>query len=78
MYTLAHKSCPRCHLAFECRADAIHLCQCSSITLSQEERSYISEQFDDCLCTRCMTDMKEEHINMQDAHNIKGHIRTDH
>lgn len=60
-----NKSCLRCHASFECRVDAIHLCQCSAVELDDKERNYINEQFDDCLCARCLKEMKEEYRHKQ-------------
>ena len=56
-----YKTCPRCHAPFECRVGTIQLCQCSKVELNDKERSYIRQHFDDCLCARCMQDMKMEY-----------------
>ena len=58
-------TCPRCHTAFTCRADEIHLCQCSVVTLNDDERKYISERFDGCLCANCMKEMQQEYLQRQ-------------
>lgn len=45
---------------FECKVGTILICQCSIIELNEEEREYIRDQFSDCLCARCMNEMKSE------------------
>jgi hypothetical protein len=54
------KHCPRCMAPFECKAGNIAECQCSSITFSEEEKTYISNTYSDCLCRKCLLDMKHE------------------
>ena len=61
MDSLKPSSCPRCHASFECRVDAIHLCQCRHVELDTKERAYIAERFDDCLCASCIEEMKKEY-----------------
>jgi hypothetical protein len=55
------KFCPRCNNPFECKVGSVSLCQCSTITLNEQERNFISNSFEDCLCAACMQAMKEEH-----------------
>lgn len=57
------KYCPRCKAIFECKVGSINECQCSAIILTAEERNYISEKFDDCLCASCMKELKTEYHN---------------
>jgi len=57
------KSCPRCQQAFECKVGSILLCQCSAVQLNAEERSYLEENYDDCLCASCMQILKTEYHN---------------
>ncbi|WP_298708516.1 cysteine-rich CWC family protein [Chitinophaga sp.] len=52
------KSCPRCGGGFECKVGSIALCQCMTVTLSQEERDYIGTKYADCLCAACLKEMK--------------------
>ena len=59
MNTPAQNVCPRCHAPFECRPDAIELCQCSKVTLSAEDRRYISDRYSDCLCAKCLQEIKQ-------------------
>jgi len=65
------KLCPRCARQFECKVGSILLCQCSTITLTETERDYIREQFNDCLCAKCMNELKSEHANT----NLKNKIK---
>ncbi|MEM9897469.1 MAG: cysteine-rich CWC family protein [Bacteroidota bacterium] len=57
--------CPRCGKTFECKVGSILLCQCTTVELNQEERDYINEWFDDCLCASCMKDLKAEYRSIQ-------------
>ena len=51
-------TCPRCKAAFECRVGTILRCQCQQVTLSEDERYYISELYTSCLCADCLLAMK--------------------
>lgn len=42
--------CSRCQSSFECKVGAIHLCQCWEVSLNAEEREYIKEAYEKCLC----------------------------
>ncbi len=55
------KTCPHCQQLFECKAGTMEICQCSSIFLTQEERDYIQNLYDDCLCLNCLKKIKSEH-----------------
>lgn len=61
------KYCPRCNRLFECKVGSISLCQCTTVSLSQEERDYIFQQYKDCLCADCISALKTEYSN--DQHN---------
>ena len=54
------KQCPRCLAEFECKVGNIHLCQCSGVTLLDDEMAYIQLQYDDCLCANCLGILKQE------------------
>ncbi|MDH5184987.1 MAG: cysteine-rich CWC family protein [Gammaproteobacteria bacterium] len=58
------KQCPRCHSEFECKVGNIHLCQCSGVSLSDAEMEYIQNHYDDCLCARCLSVVKQEIISV--------------
>lgn len=57
------KICPRCNGKFECKLGSILLCQCTTVKLNDAERSYIKEQYNDCLCAVCMKGLKAEYHN---------------
>ncbi|MEN1786340.1 MAG: cysteine-rich CWC family protein [Bacteroidota bacterium] len=57
------KFCPRCGTKFECKVGSILLCQCSTVVLNERERKFISERYDDCLCAKCMQELKIEFQN---------------
>jgi len=54
------KNCPRCIKAFECNAGNIGDCQCNVISLTAEERDFITEKYTDCLCRSCLLELKNE------------------
>ena len=54
------KSCGRCQSPFECKVGNISQCQCSGISLSDEEKRYIASSFVDCLCRSCLLDIQRE------------------
>ncbi len=58
---IEYKNCPRCSVPFLCRAGSISACQCSTVELGRPERNYIQERFQDCLCVRCLHDLKSEY-----------------
>lgn len=54
-------SCERCKSLFECKANSSTYCQCTQLDLSLEESEYISLLYDNCLCLRCLTVLKEKY-----------------
>ncbi len=65
------KYCPRCNTPFECKVGSILLCQCSTISLNDDERDYIKQKFDDCLCVNCLKELKIEYHNNELKNKIK-------
>jgi hypothetical protein len=51
-------TCPRCQRNFECRVGSILRCQCQDITLTEEERLFIQQGYNGCLCIDCLYDMQ--------------------
>ena len=56
------KSCPRCHSAFECKVGDITHCQCSGITMTDSEKQFIAERYTDCLCRKCLLELKQPEV----------------
>ncbi|GAA4827429.1 cysteine-rich CWC family protein [Algivirga pacifica] len=59
------KTCVRCQKEFECKVGSVTECQCYAVSLTNEERQYIYEHFEDCLCADCMLELKAEFIAAQ-------------
>ncbi len=73
------KHCPRCEIAFECKVGNITQCQCYGITLNNEEQQWISNQFTDCLCFRCMKALRTEYNIAKfstQIKNLSGHYTS--
>jgi hypothetical protein len=56
------KTCPRCGQPFACRVGDVANCQCSSVTLTIEERAFIEDRYEDCLCINCLKDLKNKYV----------------
>ncbi|MEM9981226.1 MAG: cysteine-rich CWC family protein [Bacteroidota bacterium] len=54
------KFCPRCNAKFECKVGNISQCQCTTVQLSSKEQQFMADQYDDCLCAKCLEAMKRE------------------
>jgi len=54
------KNCQRCHAPFECKAGSVTQCQCFGITLPAEQRAYLEQRYNDCLCRNCLLQLNEE------------------
>ena len=54
------KACPRCKAMFECKPGNITQCQCFGIQISDEQKSYIRERYNDCLCRKCLHSLQNE------------------
>ncbi len=55
------KICPRCNQTFECRIGDIMHCQCNVIVLSGDEKNFVEEHYNDCLCINCLKEVKSEY-----------------
>ncbi len=51
--------CPSCQNSFECRVGNIAQCQCFGIELTELQKEWIQNQFDDCLCAACLLKIQE-------------------
>lgn len=56
------KHCLRCHQPFECKAGSITQCDCTRIFLSEEEKAFIADRYEDCLCLSCLKELKNKYI----------------
>jgi hypothetical protein len=68
------KYCPSCNQQFECKVGSINLCQCTTIQLTEPEKQFIEEKFDDCLCVNCLQKIKEsfsDEVTTRVAHPSK-------
>ena len=54
------KYCPRCNELFECKPDNITQCQCFGFSFTNEEKLFIEKNYSDCLCSACLTELKNE------------------
>jgi len=59
------KSCDRCHGSFECRADSLKECHCSSVKLNAEQLAILRERYRDCLCNNCLAQFVETEAYLQ-------------
>lgn len=64
------KQCPRCQHLFECKSGSILLCQCQTVYLTDEHLEHIHMQYHDCLCARCLKEIRVEYDNQQLANKI--------
>lgn len=58
MNTHELKYCPRCYSTFECKVGNILLCQCNKVNLNEREKEYLSNNYNDCLCSSCIEEIK--------------------
>lgn len=54
------KHCGRCQAPFECKVGNITECQCYGVSMSQEEKKFIADNYGDCLCRQCLEAIKTE------------------
>lgn len=59
--------CPRCGEYFVCKSGSYFLCDCSDIALSRELSAYLAENWDDCLCCKCLMEIKENWDVLRDS-----------
>lgn len=62
------KTCPRCTIAFECKAGDITQCQCYGLHLSVEERAFVEERYRDCLCANCLQELKNNYVLLKEKY----------
>lgn len=54
------KNCPRCGKTFECKPGNITQCQCFGMELTIEEKAFIEQRYNDCLCRSCLEQLKNQ------------------
>lgn len=55
------KTCPRCNSELECKVGDINHCHCNHVKLNIEERCFIEERYNDCLCIDCLLQLKNRY-----------------
>ncbi|RFM26609.1 cysteine-rich CWC family protein [Deminuibacter soli] len=70
MPTHEAKTCPRCHQPFECKVGDISQCQCNGLRLTDEERSFIEQRYNDCLCRNCLEALKNKHTLFREKYHL--------
>jgi hypothetical protein len=70
------KYCPHCNQLFDCKVGSILLCQCTTVSLTENERLFMKHRYEDCLCTSCMKQLKDmyadEKLNDQIAQLVNS------
>ena len=61
------KYCERCGLAFECKPGNITQCQCYEFQLSSELKAKIGEEYNDCLCAKCLRELADKLQTQKDS-----------
>ena len=54
------KNCQRCDANFECKVGNITQCQCYGFSFNDKEKDYIYNNYNDCLCRKCLGSIKHE------------------
>lgn len=54
------KNCPRCSKPFECKQGNITQCQCYGMKFTTEEKAFIEQRYNDCLCRNCLDQLKDQ------------------
>jgi hypothetical protein len=55
-------NCPRCNKPFECKVGDITNCQCYGISFTPEEKTFIAERYNSCLCAACLNELKNKYV----------------
>ncbi len=53
------KVCPRCGVTHECIHNDISQCHCANAKLDTYQRAYLDDNYLDCLCQACLSEVKE-------------------
>ncbi|WP_338870214.1 cysteine-rich CWC family protein [Spirosoma sp. SC4-14] len=64
-FTHTPSVCPRCQQPFLCRAGAIQVCQCQTVSLTDAQRQFIASLFEGCLCANCLRALQSEYNQLK-------------
>jgi hypothetical protein len=54
------KVCPRCRNRFDCKPGNVTQCQCFGVQFTAEQKAYIEQRYNDCLCRSCLLTLQNE------------------
>jgi hypothetical protein len=54
------KACQRCSSLFECKPGSVTQCQCFDVILTTEQKAYLEQRYNDCLCKKCLLHLQQE------------------
>jgi hypothetical protein len=54
---MAADTCPRCGGGFHCGANDAGPCPCGTLTLTADLQLALRQQFQGCLCLRCLSEL---------------------
>lgn len=58
------QQCARCKAAFECKAEDIANCACSTVQLNPKAIKHLKEaKYEGCLCKACLVSINNEESN---------------
>lgn len=66
------KKCKRCNASFTCKVGDITNCQCYGIELTADEEAYIAGKYDDCLCSKCLLELRNRYHLFIERKEIYG------
>ncbi len=72
MHKHEEKTCPRCNGTFECKVGDIAHCQCSEQSFTLEEKAFIEDRYNDCLCADCLKDLKNKYVLFREKFLFNG------
>jgi hypothetical protein len=56
--------CERCGTGIECKANSFTKCQCAAVQLNLNEVQFIAENYEGCMCAKCLLELQEEYRAM--------------
>ncbi|TLX75345.1 cysteine-rich CWC family protein [Labilibacter sediminis] len=54
------KKCAKCNAEFKCRHDEILECHCVQVPISDKAQRYLTQNFKDCLCNKCLWEVAKK------------------